>query len=346
MIRLPLIFLSLAAVLAAPPLGAAPLYVGAVAVERQQGSSADRLAALDRVLARLTGRFDGSLVRELGLGPEDLDELVLSQQLAEYPVVTPDGKQDIEVRLEVEFDEPAINELLRRNQLSRWGRERPAVLLWLAIEDQMGARFVESPYLEFLVREHARRVGLDVIRPLSDALDLAEVTLADVRGGFLGSAEPSAQRYGAGVIAMLDLRQLGGGDDGRWNARWRWRVEGQDAGIDQSGEEVETLVAAGLERLASRLAARYGVVDTDAAPSRWRVRVDGIVDEVQYAEVLRHLDNLSVVRDLRVVSASQREVVFEVLSGGERIESYMALGGLLVLERRGDGNRLEFRLAR
>lgn len=346
MIRLLLISLFLAAVLAAQPLVAAPLYVGEVAVERQQGSSADRLAALDRVLARLTGRFDVSLVNELGLGPADLEELVLSQQLTEHPVVTPDGEREKELRLEVEFDEPAINELLRRNQLSRWGQERPAVLLWMAVEDQLGARFVDSPYLEFLLREHARRVGLDIVRPLSDALDLAEVTLADVRGGFLGSAEASARRYGAGVIAMLDLRQLGGGDDRLWNARWRWRVEGQDAGIDQSGEDVETLIGAGLQRLASRLAARYGVVDTDAAPSRWRVSVDGIVDEVQYAEVLRHLENLSVVRDVRVVSASQREVVFELHSRGERIESYLTLGGLLVLERSGDDNRLEFRLVR
>lgn len=344
MIRLLLIVLSLTAGLAAQSLGAAPLYVGEVAVERQQGSAADRLSALDQVLARLTGRFDTSLVRELGLGAQDLDELVLSQQLAEYPVITPAGKREVGLRLEVEFDEPAINELLRRNQLPRWGRERPAVLLWMAIEDEMGTRFVDSAYLEFLVREHARRVGLDLIRPLSDALDLAEVTLADVRGGFLGSAEASARRYGAGVIAMLDLRRRGGSDDEvLWNARWRWRVEGQDAGINHSGEGLETLIGAGLQRLASRLAARYGVVDTDGALSRWLVSVEGIVDEVQYAEVLRHLDSLSVVEDVRVVSAGGREVVFEVVAGGERIETYLTLGGLLVPRRGGDDYRNDYR---
>ncbi|WP_240451190.1 DUF2066 domain-containing protein [Wenzhouxiangella sp. XN201] len=347
MIRLLFISLTLATALTAQPVCATPLYVGEVAIERQPGSAGDRLAALDQVLARLTGRFEGSLVRELGLGPEDLDELVLSQQLAERSVVTPSGESEEELRLEVEFDEPTINELLRRNQLPRWGRERSAVLLWMAIEDEAGARFVESPHLEYLVLEHARRVGLDVIRPLSDALDLAEVTLADVRGGFLGSAEASAQRYGASVIAMLDLRRRGDDDDAvLWNARWRWRVEGQDAGLDRSGEDVEALIRAGLQRLSSQLAGRYGVLDTDGAPTRWLIGVDGIVDEVQYAEVLRHLDNLSVVENVRVVSAVEREVVFEVLARGERIERYLTMGGLLVPRQGRTGNRLDFRLAR
>lgn len=326
----------------------ASLYAGEVTVESDSRSgAAEQLDALDQVLSRLTGRFDRSLVAELGLGPGALDDLVLSRQLVRRDVINEDGEADQELRLQVEFDEPSINELLSRNNLPRWGRERPAVLLWAVIEDERGTRFVEDPRLEYIIRDQARRVGLEVVRPLGDVMDLTEISLQDVRGGFLGSAQPSARRYGAGVIAMLDLRlQQPDPETPLWSARWRWRVEGQEAGLNHSGEDPEDLIRGGLQRLASSLAARYSVVALGNEPASRRVTVHGIVDEVQYAEVLRYIANLSVVEDVRVASAQGREVTFDVLAGGQDFETYLGMGGLLELERREIDGHLHLRLAR
>lgn len=328
------------------------LYVGEVPVERADGVTAQqRLAALDEVLSRLTARHDRSLVEELGITAGDLDALVLSQQLVERPRVEPDGDRVEALRVQIEFDEMAVNELLADHGLPRWGRERPPVLLWMAVEDSEGTRFVDDPRLEYLVREQARRIGLDVLRPLGDALDLAEVTLADVRGGFLGAADASARRYGADVIAMFDLRAErvatgGAAAERRWSGRWNWRVEGRDAGLSRTAGDPEPLVAAGLERLATALAARYAVVGGEDPPRPWRVRVTGIVDELQYAEVLGHFENLSVVESVRVLGADGRRIDFEVVAGARRIRTYLALGDLLVFERENADGMLHFRLAR
>jgi hypothetical protein len=332
--------------LAAPAV--ASLYSAEVAVDDQsRAGSAERLAALDLVLQRLTGRYGTSMVDELGLGAGDLDDLMLSQQLVRRDVVTEDGDVEDELRLLADFDEPSINAVVRENGLPRWGRERPAILLWAVVEDESGTRFLESPRLEYVIRDHARRVGLEVVRPIRDAMDLAEISLQDVRGGFIDSAEASAGRYGAEVIAMLDLRRIDQNpDQPRWSGRWRWRVEGGETGLNQSAPEPEALVRTGIERLASTLAARYAVTDADGEVTSWRVAVDGIVDEVQYAEVLGYLDNLSVVEDVRVVEAAGRRIVFQVRSGGEDIASYLALGGLLELRSSGPEGSLEFRLAR
>lgn len=330
------------------PTAGASLYSGEVAVETgSRTSTAEQLEALDQVLARLTGRFDRSLVAELGLGAAALDELVLSRQLVRREVVDDEGEVGEALRLKVEFDEPSINELLARNDLPRWGRERPAVLLWAVIEDERDTRFIEDARLEYLIRDQARRVGLEVVRPLRDAMDLTEISLQDVRGGFLGSAEPSARRYGAGVIAMLDLRlQDPDPDAPLWSGRWRWRISGQESGLNHSAESPEGLIRNGLQRLASSLAARYAVVNLDDEPASWLVTVHGVVDEVQYAEVLRYIANLSVVEEVRVVSAEGRQITFEVRSGGKDFETYLGMGGLLELERRGTEGRLHFRLAR
>lgn len=308
-------------------------------------STAEQLDALDQVLARLTGRFGASLVSEVGLGAADLDNLVLSQQLVQRNTVNEEGEPEESLHLRVEFDEPSVNDLLQRNDLPRWGKERPAVLLWAVVEDDSGTRFIENPRLEYVIRDQAARVGLEVIRPLRDAMDLTEISLQDVRGGFLGSASASAQRYGAGVIAMLDLR-LQEVEAPWWTGRWRWRIDGQDSGLNHSGESPENLIHSGLERLASALAARYAVVDLEGEASSWRVTVHGVVDEVQYAEVLRHIANLSVVEDVRVVAAQGRQITFEVHSGRQDIETYLGMGGLLEPERRASDGQLHFRLAR
>lgn len=345
---MPRFLLFLALLLPADPvLSAAPLYVGEVPVERaERAGTAEQLQALDQVLARLTGRFSSSLVRELGLGSGHLDTLVLSQQMVRRSVVLPEGGLEDSVRLQIEFDSPAVNTLLQRNDLPRWGRERPAVLLWMSVEDESGARLAEDPWLEYVVSETARRVGLDVLRPLGDARDLAEVTLEDVRGGFLGSAEASSRRYGAGVIAMLDLRvRREGASERSWAARWRWRVEGQDSGLDHSGERPDMLIHSGLERLASALAARYAATEHDGVATPRVIRVGGIVDEVQYAEVLRHLENLSMIESIRVLGAREREVTFELMTDRADIETLLRLGGLLELERREIDGQLYFRLA-
>lgn len=334
--------------LLAAPLAAASLYTAEVAVEPDApGGTAEQLAALDLVLARLTGRFDYSLVAELGLEASDVNDLMLSRQLVRRDIVNEEGAPDESLRLQVEFDEPSINELLQRNELPRWGRERPAVLLWGVIEDQQGARFIEDPRLEWVIRDQARRVGLEVVRPLRDAMDLSEISVQDVRGGFLGSAETSARRYDAGVIAMLDMRLTEPDpEDPWWTARWRWRVERQDSGLNHSGVDPETLIRGGLKRLASALAVRYAAINLTGELKSWQVTVHGLIDEVQYAEVLRYIDNLSVVDDLRVISARDRQVTFEILAGGQDIETYLGLGGLLELQRREGERRLHFRLAR
>lgn len=323
------------------------LYVGEARVDEDQRITTDsQLRALDEVLVRLTGRVNRSPVETLGLGSAELNSLLQSQHLVRHEGIDADGETVSELRVRVEFDQPAVNRLLLENGLARWGRERPAILLWMAIEDESSVRFVEDPYIEQLVREQARRLGLDVIRPLGDVKDMTEVTLPDVRGGFLGSSGSAASRYGAGVIAMLDLRRTGGRDNELWNARWFWRVRGVDSGFNRSGERVEDVIRSGMERLMADMAARFAVQDSGGMTDSRRLAVDGIVDVVQFAEVRRYLDALSIVDNVSVVQASGRRVVFELQLAGEGITDFLEMSGLLEPVQPAIDGHLYYRLRR
>jgi uncharacterized protein len=326
------------------PLSARDLYVAEVPLE--QGASvagSDLLRALDQVLVRLTGQVEQSPVALLGLGSGEVSQMLVSQQRFQQSRSDASGRTVESLWLRAEFYPQAVDRLLEREQWPRLGRERPSILLWATLDDyDSGARFLSDALVEQALDAQARRLGLDLFRPLGDALDMAEVQLADVRGGFLDAAEPAADRYGAGMTAMLDLRE----EDDHWAARWSWRLDGRDAGLSLSADRPEDLIAPGLEAILSALAARYGVRRGGEDTGIRRVLVDGVVDEIQYAEVLRDLGGLSVVDQLRVVAARGRQVEFELVLGGSGLEDQIALSRVLVVDRQLPDGRLLLRLAR
>jgi uncharacterized protein len=342
-----LVLFVLALVFIAPAAMARDLYTGETVLP--EGGRIDNqalLRALDEVLVRLTGQVEQSPVESLGLGPGDVNRLIQTRHTVRRDRLEEDGETVQELRARVQFDEPAINRLLREHRIPRWGRERPAILLWMAVDDEDGVAFADDPWLETVVAEQARRLGLDIVYPLGDALDMAEVTLADIRGGFLGSAISAADRYGTGVIAMLDLRMEGGLDQPIWSARWSWRVGGRDGGLQHTGLYRDMLVRRGLERLAVAMAGRYAIRDAEGEGRLRRLLVEGIVDDVQFAEVRSYLDNLGIVEDVRIVAARNRSLEFELALSGEGLEQFLEMGGLLVRDGPAVGDVLHYRLRR
>ncbi len=322
---------------------AASLYTGEVPVDQDESADRNALRALDQVLTRLTGIADRSLVEELGLDRSILRLLVSSEQRVRRSRVGPDGAPLAdELRLRIDFDPAGVDALLARHDLPRLGRERPSILLWLAVEEETGIELQGGAYLEQEISEHARRLGLDVVRPLGDLIDLASIDVFDIRGGFLDSAEASARRYGTQVIAMLDLRS----SDTGWAARWLWRLEGRDAGLQLEAEQASDLVSAGLNALLAALAERFAVVADDEHATQRRVIVRGIEGEIQYAEVLRHLRSLSSVSDVLVLAARGNELEFQLRLRASGLEDGLALGGVLEIEQRRADGSLELRLQR
>ena len=346
LIKVPVMFL-LALVFLVPTVLARDLYVGeAVLGDDQRVDEQVLLRALDEVLVRLTGQVEESPAKALGVSGGQVNNLIQTRHTVRRERLDEDGQTDSELRVRVEFDEMAVNQLLRENRLPRWGRERPAILLWVALEDEGGVDFADDPWLKSVVSEQARRLGLEIVYPLRDALDMAEITLADIRGGFLDSATAAAQRYGTGVIAMLDLRRESVTGDPSWSARWFWRIGGADAGLQHTGIYRELLVRRGMERLAANMAGRFAIQDMGGESGARRLLVDGVVDDVHFAEVRRYLTNLGVVEDVRIVAARDRSLEFELEVSGEGLEQFLEMGDVLVPAGPAVGETLHYRLRR
>lgn len=313
---------------AADPAGT--LYHGEVELSGPGRAGSEELQrALNQVLVRLTGRVGEDVVAAAGIPPGTAESLSLGREFRQVEVPTEAGEVRTEDRLRVVFDPDGINRLLRDAGLPRWGTERPAVLMWLVTETDAGADFAAgNPLLEHALDNASFRYGLQILRPMMDASDVAEVRVSDVRGGFVDAATAAARRYGADLVVMATLEQR----DDFWTGRWVWRMGGRDQGFERSTASAAEAVDAGLGRIAGALAARFAL-SPEARPESRRLRISGVRNPAQYAEVLAYLSGLSRMQEVRVLSAAGDTLVFELVTDAAGLEDRIGLGDLLEFQR-------------
>lgn len=314
------------------------LYIGQVPVEVEpapfdSGETDSQptalLRALNQVLVRVTGRVGEDLVATIGTGESQALSLTLSRQFrdVEIPLVgtgTGENRTRRERQLRVEFDASAVDRLLDEAGLPRWGRERPEMLLWMAGDGQTGAEFLQpDAAMRFAMRQAEFRYGLPLTEPILDAQDRIEVTPSDIRGGFVGAAEPALQRYGADGMILLDLRQSAN----YWTGRWVWKLGDDEQSFSRSGATPAEVVELGLSRIAGSLAARFAV--RPDALDRRQIVVSGLQRTVHYAEVQSFLAGLTGVEALRVLAANGDTVTFELVSSVDGLQQRIELSGVL-----------------
>ncbi|MFQ5643220.1 MAG: DUF2066 domain-containing protein [Thiogranum sp.] len=284
--------------------------------------------ALHDVLVRVTGSTDavkGPAAQALLKQP---GRFVEQFRFLDAPARAPDSEQQL--RLWVQFDGVALAREIRRAGLPYWGRERPDVLVWLAVDDR-GQRYLvgedsQSVAVDALHRAASGR-GLPLTVPLMDLQDQRAVKFTDVWGGFVGSVQAASQRYRPQVILLGKMERARGRSDWRieWTLlgdgsrqNWRGRANGLAAGIGQ-----------GIAGAADWLAVQYAVMSADA--SLRSLVVEGVRNLEDYARVSRYLASLAPVEVVQVARVSGEEVEFNLqLRAAERnLRQVLTLGKLL-----------------
>lgn len=298
-----------------------------------------QLRALDEVLFRLTGITAAS--DRLNLSPADLPSLIQSRQIIEHVMPDPMQGPVRVLRERIEFDPLAIDGLLADQNLKRWGRERASVLVWAVMEEDFSAVLLHGAELERVIDEAGRAYGLDLIRPLGDALDLSEISLADIRGGFLDQSEAALARYGANAVLMLDVRP----DEAGWLTRAFWRIDGLDGGQSFLAPTLEEALDDAFSGLLRAMIRRYAIDLNDDALKVQTIRLVGIEDPVQYAEVLAYLDQLSVIESVQLTSATSGALQFNLMLRGDNLIDVLAVGRTLEMIRIQPDGLIEMKLA-
>lgn len=270
-IALRLVWLLLvAAALAAPGLAASgDLYNAEVPIQSQ--SPEHRNQAIEEafrvVLVRLLGSEDALSQPGVAEVVDSAPRLV-RQYRFRWDESAPAGSRQL---LAVQFDEGAVNRVLREKHLSPRASmpapqeapalppsaEQPIVLMWLATERSGYRDFVTpetDPRLLAAANSVARERGTPLLFPLYDLEDRSRLSVSDLWGSRFASIGAASHRY-APERVLVGL--VAGSDTAGWSGRWTLLDEqgGLVADWSTQGGAPAAVVQAGIGEVADRFAA-------------------------------------------------------------------------------------------
>jgi hypothetical protein len=305
------------------------LFEAVVPVDSQQPDlrNAYMKIALQEVLVRVTGQPE-VLNRDSVRSMLDTPERFVQQ----YRYFTQPESTPPRLMLRVDFDGGAIQQALRQQGVTYWGKsERPEILLWLAVEDR-GTRYIVSAQdggdASREVQQAARQSGIPLLLPLMDLEDQNQVRFTDVWGGFFEGIQSASARYKPGDVLIGRLNRS---PSGGWVARWDMRAGRDNGSWSGSGDELGGVLQAGIDTLSERLAAGVAAMETGAVAGMTRITVEDVNTLMAFARVDDYLSSLTAVRRLELarVDGSTLQYALQLAGSLDGLTQTLAIGTVL-----------------
>lgn len=310
-------------VLAAPvrALEVEGLYSHAVPVDQRQNNEMSR--ALAGVLVKVSGRqevLSDPVIRKALAKPESY--------VQKYGFQSPSGSGRPQY-FQADFNEQAINDLLRSAGQAIWGAARSATIVWLALDNGRRRTIVSSSgNLAAAFTSGFANRGVPMLFPLMDVDDVNAISAVDLWGGFNDKIDKASRRYGSESILTGRLTRNGDLYNGRLSLLFRGSVAKTSA--------VNGLNAAGVAALAADMAGStlsgHYAIDTSQNSGDVVLQVQNIVSLEAYAALGSYLEQITAIRDVfvRKVDANSVELVLAVDGSKHQLVEALALEGRLV----------------
>ncbi len=225
-----------------------------------------------------------------------------------------DGSEQLSVVLD--FEPELVDKRLREAGLPLWSSNRPTVLVWLAVEDQAGRRFVNTEQdasIVSAITDNARRRGLALKLPALDLEDMVAVSPDDVWQLSSVRIQAAAERYQADSILLGRISLL---TNGQWLGRWQYKFNGQRLTFEGDADNIHDYIGAGIDQVAELLAAEYAIAPVKIAENGVLMRLSGISHFVDYARAISYLESLSAIQHANVVHIKDDEIIVRLVADG------------------------------
>lgn len=318
------------------------LYESTQGVSGQDAGERSRAlrSALAEVFVRVSGRGDAP--RDVNLKAALNNAVNYALQYRYERTTSDSGEQALVMR--IRFDPTSVDALLRASSFPVWGRERPATLVWLAVDD--GRRRVVSEEEEQGLAESVRRYaglrGLPVLMPLMDLEDRRQVSFPDLWGGFSDRVASASERYGTEQVLLVRLSRTASGG---WLGRFSRRTEAQQQAWEQVGGSPDEVLLRGMDVFADDIAAEYAASGSGIALVT--LGVDGVTNLRDYGRVMAYLSGISAVNGVRLTQAAPEAVLLSIQVRGdaELLFKVIGLGNVLTALSGSDSDVARFALS-
>jgi hypothetical protein len=300
----------------------ADLHRGLVAVENhgQAQLQSGTRQALAQVLVKVSGHPD-----VLALAPLESAVADASRYVQRYRYLRDDDR----LLLEVYFDPESVNSLLRDAAAPLWTANRPALLLWLVVDDGAQRRLAtpdSDPALYEALRASMDRRGVPLAYPLYDLQDMRAARVEDLWRLDELSAYRASRRYGNENVLIGRFTALPGE---RWMGDWTYLYRQDSSAGSVYGESDLALSSALADFVADRMGPRYAVAAGQGAAALL-VRVESVTGFDDYSALLDVFTRVELVSDAWLAYLEDNSAVFRLTAQADAD----SLGSILALDRR------------
>jgi uncharacterized protein len=214
--------------------------------------------------------------------------------------------------LNIDFDSAGVNDLLRGLNIPIWSQNRPLIIIWIDRETLGHPTEVinsdPSNEVVALLKQNADQRGLPIIFPLMDIADLNQVSPSDVSAMNIPKLTTASKRYAGEGILIGRIIQGANGLVTEWklvlgNNQWNWNL---------SAKTLNDIVPTLVENITNTLAARFAVTTTNAVQAELTLKVSGVTQEGDLAQLVKYLEHLAPVASVTVAQISGGNVVLTI----------------------------------
>jgi len=300
------------------------VYTGEAAVENKDADERARALPLSlrHVLQKISGlrSFEDYPLVDVALG--QASSILVSFYYQNVEDALADGSVRDQLMLVAKFSAAEVDEMVRTLGLPLWPSERVPVDAWVVVDDGLDRRImpVELAYAWQAMAQVARWRGLPVNWPSPDAEGNYPVDAQLLWGGY---TEDLGVDSGRGVLIMAARRE-----GMEWGVRsnmtygsqsWTWRIQDID---------LQLALTESLQLAVDQVAAANMIAAADLGAWTHQLTVTGLRSSGDYEHCLSYLQDISMVRDVSVISAAPGRVTFRLqLSALPRYLEETLLGG-------------------
>ncbi|MEK6731806.1 MAG: DUF2066 domain-containing protein [Pseudomonadota bacterium] len=215
--------------------------------------------------------------------------------------------------LVVNFTPSAINQMLTQQKFSIWSKERPLMLIWLAIKNAKGTELVAGDSTDDavrLIKQKAERRGLPIAFPLLDFSDMRHVSASDLWAQSIDTVKQASLRYSPDEILMVNIDET---NTAAMTAQWLLLSQDQKTPWTTDGAALNDVIESGINKVADALAQQFVGANTTGQENTVQLIVMNLQDVGDYAKVMQYLKGLSGVMQVSIENVSMSQVEFNLM---------------------------------
>lgn len=279
--------------------------------------------AFSKMLIKLTG--NSQILQSPKLKPFLIDPKAFLDSVGFDQLPALENDKPIAIGLDVKFDRPSVDKLLKQAQLPIIPTERPKYLVWLMVDDiARGRRVLDESSAQQLPKEDSLYEFLQAFEysmqaraipyflPSYDLEDQLSLSVKHAWAMDVEALNNASKRYDAdGWFAIRVFKA----SDGQIRGAWAYQENGKRQMNDFYGDSMVDLVGASIDRVLDALLPSYTYVpqlETD----KLLVQIDGILSYENYQTAISRLEQLELVEALQLYSVNEDELVVAIEING------------------------------